>query len=114
MWRNIFGHTFYQVLALIAICFFASKNSILVYDYEVACFKLNKDGSCKLFNPYYCTELYYTAADIDLWYARKNGKLFDKNLLASMNSEPVLDGPSEKLLHYTIIFQAFVVLQIVN
>ena len=40
--------------------------------------------------------------------------LFDKDLLSKMESAPALDAPTEKLHHYSVIFNAFVLLNVVN
>lgn len=37
MWRNVFGHSVYQVSVLVLLCFFAYSHNFLVYDYATSC-----------------------------------------------------------------------------
>jgi hypothetical protein len=63
-----------------------------------------------VFNPYFTTELYYTQVEVDLWMKRYNDKTFDMSLVDGFKELPKFDEPTEKLLHYTVIFNAFVFL----
>ena len=109
MYRNIIGHSVYQLTVLVFLIFYATSNNWLVYDYNTPC--LSYDGDvCKVFNPYFTTELYYTQVEIDQWTERYTEGTFNQNLLRRFGPPPNFDDPTEKLLHYTIIFNAFVFL----
>lgn len=109
MWRNVFGHAIYQIVALCVVIFFAAPMGI-IYNYEVACFAYTIEGKstspCKLGqrNPFYTQSLYYdtgsaatVAGNIEWWKQEyketfsKNGAVADvdarKAMTASFNAE---------------------------
>ena len=112
MWRNIVGHSFYQVMVLTILIFAAPVNDWLVYDYQPQCLS-RVGGQCTAYNPFYASELYYSEKAIAQW--NKEYRLFPADRLSKMgSSRPEVDGETQKLLHYTLIFQVFVFMQIFN
>ena len=67
-----------------------------------------------MFNPFYTNELYYTASELENWNQRFEKGQFDAKLLVDFGERPEFDGPTEKLEHYTIIFNCFVLMQVFN
>lgn len=70
MWRNVFGHSIYQIIVLIVIILAAQGPQGVVTYYEYQCIGEVKDAGCddKKFNPFYTSELYYGLGD---WPAPK-------------------------------------------
>lgn len=61
MWRNIFGHAFYQIFILALLIFLVPGT--LAENYWMACTNPEEDiNSCTSWNPYYANELYETDA----------------------------------------------------
>jgi len=64
MWRNVFGHAVYQIVALCVVIFLAAPMGI-IYNYEAACFAYtdanDSTSPCKVGqrNPFYTQSLYY-------------------------------------------------------
>lgn len=104
MWRNIFGHSVYQICVLIFLIFMAQKDNWLVYSYSNYCqvFKSDSKMVCDVFNPYHTTGLYWTKEEVLWWYQLKaRGKFGDTPIDMDLPEE---DGETQKLLHYTLIF----------
>ena len=146
MWRNIFGHAFYQIVILAALIFVIPGT--MTEDYWASCTKdVEKMNDCTSWNPYYANALFYKD-DTEAW-KKRNLKVenYDQALLQRLNCErhakankdfvnsgencvdyfmglakdkiftPDMHGDydhTEKMLHYTIIFQVFVFMQIFN
>jgi Ca2+ transporting ATPase len=147
MWRNIFGHAIYQIIALIVIIFTAE--GWFVKDYSTSCFKFSETEpkTCVEWNPFFTQVLYQDTYSANYWTQKQlSYKDFNQDLLKEfscdiyaqthekngaqkeLNCEEILkDGanlkmPSEvpllsmtqKLLHYTMVFQIFVFMQLFN
>ena len=118
MWRNVIGHACFQVLVLILMIFLGTTKNWLVYDYQVHCLQESSlTGSCEVFNPFYANDRYYSKKAVEQWNTRR--PTFDPTLLAKMKFDGDEAAPREgdgtqKLVHYTLIFQVFVFMQIFN
>jgi Ca2+ transporting ATPase len=67
MWRNVFGHAIYQILALVLVIFYA-EDIFGIKDYSRSCITLNSDGeTCKEWNPFYTNALYEDEASQKWW-----------------------------------------------
>lgn len=85
MWRNVFGHAFYQAVAIFTVIF-AGQYIGLSERYETSCWstddfvpevtETNKEtdevtvittGYCKKFNPFYAKKFYIEDDDIKFW-----------------------------------------------
>jgi hypothetical protein len=110
MWRNVFGHAVYQIIALCVVIFWAAPMGI-ISDYEVACFQYKIDGDstsgCQpgQLNPFFTKALYYKEASTALqvgnlgwWKDQKNTAAdFRGDLLEEMNCEEyVRQHPTEE------------------
>lgn len=137
MWRNVFGHSIYQALVLIIIIF--AGQGWLCADYSTKCLKFAADGkTCDEYNPFYATGLYMDSNDVEQWQSL-NLKAADFNTEAlgqfsclqkkqkncteawySKYENTVLPSDLEagdetqKLLHFTFVFQIFVFMQFFN
>jgi magnesium-transporting ATPase (P-type) len=68
MWRNIFGHAFYQIAILAALIFVIP--GVMTEDYWASCTKdVEKMSDCTSWNPYFANGLFYKD-DTDAWKAR--------------------------------------------
>lgn len=135
MWRNVFGHAIYQIFALVFMIFAAP--GWLCADYWNQCSKYDEDGiTCLAWNPYYANTLYQTKDSLQ-WWSLKGLKTedFDQDALGKMIcakyeadnfpekcTDEVIADPAnmytpndfvewdetQKLLHYTLVFQVFV------
>lgn len=146
MWRNIFGHAFYQIIILALVIFMVPGR--MTEDYWKACMEPVADISdCEKWNPFYTNALYETEKmSLQAWKDRKlTWDKYDPKLLKDYNcidhAEKNLDWDmkdcdtwykalpndkkltpdradeyehTQKMLHYTIIFQVFVFMQIFN
>lgn len=67
MWRNVFGHAFYQIIALIVIMFTAE--GWFVENYTSSCFKFAVDDpkKCIEWNPFYANDLYVDSISQKWW-----------------------------------------------
>lgn len=72
MWRNVFGHSIYQIIALILVIFVGCQD-LLCHNYNLRCeYELNTGVSiptCKenTYNPFYTESLYITEEEIKEW-----------------------------------------------
>ena len=140
MWRNVFGHAIYQIFALVFIIFAAP--GWLCADYWTKCFKYGDDGVCTEWNPFFTDSIYQNADSIEWWTSKGltaenfNKEALDKmickkweevNVPEKCTPEIVADpansytpndfkewDETDKLLHYTLVFQVFVFLQLFN
>jgi Ca2+ transporting ATPase len=156
MWRNIFGHAIYQIIALVVILFTAE--GWFVADYSSSCLKFHdKDPKapagtplvCAEWNPFYAAGLYQDRGSQTWWEQRKLSSVdFNQDLLKAYSCDVYLqdweptteqktvpdcdgllkekdnrltlpgDAPAgtrtQKLLHYTMVFQMFVFMQLFN
>jgi calcium-translocating P-type ATPase len=142
MWRNVFGHAIYQIFALIFMIFAAP--GWLCADYWTKCYAYDTTGvNCLEYNPFFTDSLYQTDDSITWWtskgltkesfnvnalnqmickrYQEKNGPLepcTDAVLADPANlytpNDFVKFDETDKLLHYTLVFQVFVFLQLFN
>jgi magnesium-transporting ATPase (P-type) len=142
MWRNVFGHAIYQIFALVFMIFAAP--GWLCADYWTKCYTYDDTGiKCIEWNPFFTDNVYQNEDSISWWtsksltkddfnkealnkmicqnYQEKNGKnavctdavLADAaNLYLPSDFQPW--DETEKLLHYTLVFQVFVFLQLFN
>lgn len=62
MWRNIIGHSIYQILVLILLIFMAERGNWLVYNYQNYCLQFSGSSNthCLVYNPYHTRNLYWT------------------------------------------------------
>lgn len=140
MWRNVFGHAIYQIFALIFIIF--AGPGWLCADYWTKCYKYDDTGKCIEWNPFFTDSVYQTSENLE-WWSRKalTKDDFNKEALNQMIclnfqeknptelcTDEVLADPAnmylpsdfkewdetQKLLHYTLVFQVFVFLQLFN
>merc|ERR1712166_669776 len=110
MWRNVFGHAIYQIVALCVVIFFAAPMG-MIYDYEVACFAYSTANDsttpCKSgqLNPFYTQGLYYDAnsgakvlGNLGWWkQENKAADAFNQELLQDMNcQEYIRKHPKEE------------------
>lgn len=65
-----------------------------------------------MFNPYHTRNLYWTEEEALMWKQRQQRGLFG-SVKIDMDV-PEEDGETQKLLHYTLIFQTFVFMQLFN
>ena len=139
MWRNVFGHSIYQALALIIVIF--AGQGWLCYDYSIKCLKFDKDGTnCVEYNPFYASGLYYDDDSIETWttlnltttdfnatllgdFACVQKGIMSENCNETWSSDyknQVLPddlevgSETQKLLHFTFVFQVFVFMQFFN
>lgn len=152
MWRNIFGHGIYQIIALVVIIFTAE--GWFVQDYSTSCLKYAPHGEdtpkdqlkCSEWNPFYASSLYqdsltqtwwshknltssdFNAALLDLYscdiYVQEHPDEFKKEpnctevmkdrSRVTLPADAELGTMTQKLLHYTMVFQMFVFMQLFN
>jgi len=140
MWRNVFGHAIYQIFALVFMIFAAP--GWLCADYWTKCYKYGDDGICTEWNPYFTDSVYQNADSIEWWSSKGlTAENFNKEALDKMvcqnwekanfpekcTPEIIADpanaytpndfkewDETDKLLHYTLVFQVFVFLQLFN
>jgi magnesium-transporting ATPase (P-type) len=62
MWRNVFGHTFYQVIVIVVVIFAGQNRLCYPYDQLTVA-----DG---MINPFYTNAHYETQATINAWNAK--------------------------------------------
>lgn len=79
MWRNVFGHSIYQMIVLIVVILAAQgqEGAALVRFYEYQCAgEVLKEGGCdaKGYNPFYTQNLYYGMGhSVSDWSKPKSG-----------------------------------------
>ena len=74
MWRNVFGHSFYQAVVLMLIIFLGE--GWLVKNYDKLCVN---DGPDCVYNPYFTQVLYEDLHSQEVWH-QKNLKFTDYDL----------------------------------
>ena len=112
MWRNVFGHSIYQITVLVFLIFAGAKKHGYIQDYQLACLQRSAQDECLVWNPYFTQNLYYTEEELTTWNRNYNDGLFDHDLLSSMVYDteskkeklPAEGDPTQKLLHFTVIF----------
>jgi len=93
MWRNIIGHSVFQILVLIVMVFFGPVRNWLVFDYHSHCTKPGlRHGACLLYNPFYTDSLYYTEKGIEAW--KQKQYVYDPALLDAMGQAPEVGEPT--------------------
>jgi magnesium-transporting ATPase (P-type) len=139
MWRNVFGHAIWQITLLTVILL--GGQGVFYMDYNLKCLKFDDKKVCTSYNPYYTTDLYLLQPSVDSWKTMNlKVEQFDSTLLAhfSCNQDNMLSpfdvdcqtgvqkfdkvlpqtlkkfSPTQKLRHYTVVFNIFVFLQIFN
>merc|ERR1712091_413350 len=106
MWRNILGHSVYQLAVLVILIFLVgAKDNWLVYDYQTDCLQFARGSStvCAVFNPFYARGLYWTQEEVNQWHRRYATGQFDQGLLAKLTAAPQEGQETQKLLHFTLI-----------
>lgn len=68
MWRNVFGHAFYQAVVIVVVIF--AGPGLFVESYGRHCSTRAEDGSCKYWNPFYAQELYLSKTVATEWNTR--------------------------------------------
>jgi magnesium-transporting ATPase (P-type) len=148
MWRNIFGHAIYQIIALVIILFTAEGWFVKNYTSSCLRYDTTETTKCVEWNPFYANNLYQDKVSQTWWTTKKLSQNdFNKTLLEEYSfnyyvdthedefkdgvkpkqdvimadaSNIILPGDVElgtktqKLLHYTMVFQMFVFMQLFN
>ena len=112
MWRNILGHSCYQVAILVVLIFLATRDNWLVKDYQTDCLQQNGSSQCLHYNPYYSNNLYYTQDEVNLWQIKYHTGVFVFD--SSTIVVPYEGMETQKVFHYTLIFNTFVYMQVFN
>ena len=143
MWRNILGHAVFQMIMVSLLIFAGSGNLTYAYQTKCFSFDPTDSTKCIEWNPFFADGLYQTTATVT-WWTDLNLTKSDFNETAMNNficehkeqtthttvectAEIYEDSDNfilpqdipvgymtQRLLHYTIIFQAFVFLQLWN
>lgn len=144
MWRNVIGHSIFQcvILAIVIFAgpFFMTNDYWALCSKPLP---VGSDGKpqvgCKIYNPYFTNVLYMDKVERKFWTDKKlKVSDFDQDLLKKRTCEWLLENKpelkcdeawsdymrtpmamkdgdmTEKLLHYTLIFNVFVFLQVWN
>lgn len=65
MWRNVFGHAFYQAVVIVVVIF--AGPGLFVESYGRHCISRDEGGLCKIWNPFYAQELYLSETSATEW-----------------------------------------------
>jgi len=143
MWRNVFGHAIYQSLVLIIILFAGQGWLCEAYDAKCFSYDAKDATLCNYtdYNPFYATKLYTNTESVAKWDAMNLTMLnFNQEALrrfscvekkiplencdeksypltyttAVLPSDVEVGAQTQKLLHYTFVFQIFVFMQFFN
>lgn len=71
MWRNVFGHAFYQAIVIVVVIFAAP--GLFVESYGRHCSRRADDGTCEFLNPFYAQDLYLSSNSAIEWNTRYTG-----------------------------------------
>lgn len=144
MWRNIFGHSIYQIIVLCVIIFAAP--GWLCNEYWTLCLERDANENCILYNPFYTDVEYIVDSTQTYWLDKElSNDDFDQTMLEILSCQNYLkegnvddfEGDcnlfwdthsdyihspnnftyyetTQKLLHYTFVFQIFVLMQLFN
>lgn len=143
MWRNVFGHGVYQVIVLMIVMFAFPGWMCELYWTACNKYTDPTDTSkgCLEYNAFYATEHYENPVSLSFW--KKTGEdknKYDKDTLQKFScwrkalEDPDFEAagvcpedikivfpdsqeegaPTQKLVHYTMVFQTFVFMQLFN
>ena len=143
MWRNVFGHGIYQIIVLMIVMFAFPGWICEVYWTACNKYKnpLDTSAGCLQYNAFYASELYETPGSLKFWTKTGEDKSkYDPETLKKFScwqksmEDPEFEAkgecpddieivfpdkqeegaPTQKLLHYTMVFQTFVFMQLFN
>ena len=144
MWRNVFGHGVYQIAVLIIVMFAFPGWMCEVYWTACNDYKNPDDPlqGCNKYNAFYASELYETEVSLKVWdkvgdkpenydldtlqkfacwqYEMEGNdpktcpKEYYKTAKKGYPGKYEGGDPTQKLLHYTMVFQTFVFMQLFN
>jgi Ca2+ transporting ATPase len=97
MWRNIFGHAIYQIIALVVIIFTAE--GWFVKDYNTSCIKFSSDDAktCTEWNPFYSQVLYTNDESLSYWKSKSLSSTdFNQDLLKEFSCDYYIQNHPEE------------------